>query len=301
VRVSPLEVGGTRDHLGMTDAKPDEPEDGDENPEHPADEPPADIGESGKELEPTDDEKPSSGSDVLDFVTRDETSSGAEVLDFLTSNSKPFFDVGKIVPTIDFAKLTPTFNIDKIVGPSMQPFLDSLAKIDFGYKPVLDAAILKSLENVVPRAPVLPPGFFDKFLDFKYPELELHADTLRAIDNLVVPSRRALEPIDDVLEAELVDDEPRTDIELPPSIAEQQLALHQRSVELLEQSIASNVQSNERADASQARAERADERAARADERAEAATKRGNTIALVSIIIGVVFGVGAIITAIIVG
>jgi hypothetical protein len=286
--VSPLEVGGRRDHLGMTDQKPDEPEDGDEQPKE------------------SKDERPEAGGpkqDVGPELDDDEPSSGAIVLNFTTSNIKPFagFDVGKM-PIIDYSNLLPKFDFSGIVNAQMQPFLDSIAKLDFGFKPVLDAAVLKSLGSLTP--PLLPEGFFDKLIDVKFPELYLHPDTLRMIDSLTVPPRsRELDRVDDVLEAELVDDEDKrgTELELPSTIPEQQLAMQQRMVELLEQSIAANAQSNERADDAQARAERADERAARADERAEAATKRGNTTAVVSIIIAAMFGIGAIVTAIIVG
>jgi hypothetical protein len=247
----------------MTDAIP-EPKDGDDVPVQPADEPTGDA-EPGNELEPVD----------------DDASPGSLALENLTLLDGPMFEVGPIVSSLDYAKLLPQFDFADIIRPQIQPILDVIARVDFGVTPIVDAAILKSLDNFVPPQSLIPEGFFNQFVGLKFPELESHVDTLRAIESLVVPPpSKALEVAEEVVEAEIVDDEPGTDVELPPTVAEQHLAMTQRLVEMTQQLIEQNAEAN-------ARADKAETRAADADKRAG----RGNVIAVVGIIVGVIVAV----------
>ncbi|WP_243064630.1 hypothetical protein [Humibacter sp. RRB41] len=177
-------------------------------------------------------------------------------------------DVGRIMPSIDFSKFAPTIDMSAYLPkldfskhiPKLDPAIfGAIAKLDFGMKPVIDAAVLKSLGNLVNTKSMFPTGFFQTFADYKFPELNRHAETVRAIDELSVPSRSTeIERIDEVVDAEIVDDEPGTDIDpvIGLTFQAQHLAMQQRTVELLEQSLEANIEANQRADAERANARR---------------------------------------------
>ena len=184
--------------------------------------------------------------------------------------SDPFagLNVGRVTPSIDFSTFAPNIDMSAYLPkldfskftPKVEPAIfGAIANLDFGMKPVLDAAVLKSLGNLVNTKSIFPPGFFQTFADYKFPELNRHAETVRAVDELSDPSRSTeIARVDDVVDAELMDDEPGTDTEpvIGFTFQAQQLAMQQRTVELLEQSLEANIEANRRAVAERANARR---------------------------------------------
>jgi hypothetical protein len=196
-------------------------------------------------------------------------------------------DVGKIMPSIDFSKLLPKIDFSADMPKVDTAIFDAIAKLDFGIKPILDVAVFKSLENAIDTKSMFPPGFFDKIIGAKFPELYEHPDALRAIDALTVPPRsREIERIDDeVIEGELVDDDRSDALEriIAPTFAERMLATQQRTVELLEQSLEATTEANRRADAER-------EHARRSNKHNVIFVVAGLVIAVIGIVVGVLAG-----------
>ncbi|CAN5333538.1 hypothetical protein BH09ACT1_BH09ACT1_12740 [soil metagenome] len=162
-------------------------------------------------------------------------------------------DVGRITPSIDFSKAiegmsSALFQFSQIM-PKMDPAIfDTIKNIDFGIKPVIDAAVLRNLATVVGPKSIFPPGFFDAYSTAKFPEIEKHPDAVRAIESITLQPG-ALVPIlsgsdeleaEDIIDAELVEDERTPGINVNEGLlvqAARQSAALERMTDLLGQSI----------------------------------------------------------------
>lgn len=173
-------------------------------------------------------------------------------------------DVGNIMPSIDFSKYLPKIDFS-VYAPKLNPVIfDAIAKLDFGTKPIIDAAVLKSLANVKMPEFTIPSKLYEQFAAYKFPELKLHSDTLRAIQGIIVqpPRSRGIRPltVEPLEPDEIIDDEPGTELDPSDGLlqhAERQTAALERVIELLAQSMSDTADAKAETETANSRADRA--------------------------------------------
>ncbi|MGZ0711113.1 hypothetical protein ACWPKO_22570 (plasmid) [Coraliomargarita sp. W4R53] len=183
--------------------------------------------------------------------TQSGKSAAETILESFTSTLN--LDVGRVTPRIDFSTVSAT-----LTEPMARAIASTFEKIDFGAQPVVDAAIIKSLNNSISES-VFPLGYFDELSKRKFPELSMHPDALEAVESMAVPARASdtprvvSAPSEDVVVAELVENrelvEPDSvDAGSVDPVLAQNLEVNRRLVELFERSLEATGEANERTD-----------------------------------------------------
>lgn len=232
--------------------------------------------------------EPDDGSGELVVEPQDDAQGHGDAV-VRTPKVGPFagLDVGKIMPSTGFSKYLPKIDFSAYT-PKLNPAIfDAFAKLNFGTKPIIDAAVLKSLANVKIPECTIPPKLYEQFAAYKFPELKLHPDTLSALQGITVqpPHSRALEILkpDEVINEEIIKAHLRAEFDPSDGLlqhAERQTAALERVIELLALSMSATVDAK-------AETETANNRADHANNLSTWIGVAGLVIAVVAIIVSV--------------